>query len=327
MRRTFTLLAGGLALFAGVAAAWVIAVGAEEPTITQFDAESQYFRIRVIDYPQRDRRCLRFSRPGPIQSTMVISDPQKLELRHAQSMMAALALHPAPKDVLLVGLGGAAIPRFIQKHFPDIRLDIVELDPEVVKVCQEWFAFKGTPNTRVIVMDGRMYLKRSAKAYDIILLDAYSSDHIPFHLTTREFLELVKSRLSPGGVVAANLWEPGLAAATSMGPAVSRLYMASLKTYQLTFPQTYLCKSGTAGKIIVFGSLAEKVVTTEEWAKRAEALASGKNFGFDLAGIVRTEYEHLTPQTIAERPLTDDLAPVDTLRREHPRYFDEDSAK
>jgi spermidine synthase len=326
MNRPFVLAIGVAAALAAPAPCAPASEQPDEPTIVRYDQESPYHRIRVVDYPERGRRCMRFSKPGSIQASMILAEPDRLDLRHAQSMMAALALHPAPQDVLLVGLGGACIPKFIQKHFPDIRQTIVELDPDVVKVCQEWFGFKGTANTRVAVMDGRMYLKRSAQAYDVILLDAYAADHIPFHLTTAEFLRLVKSRLKPGGVVAANLWEPGLAAAGHLGPAVSRFYWAELKTYQATFPQTYLCRARDSGKIIVFGTLGDKAVGRDEWVKRAQAVAGGKDFGFDLAALVWSEYEPLTKTDIPEKPLTDDSAPVDTLRRENPKYF-EDAAK
>lgn len=318
MKRTTILAAIGAGLVTVLALAWAGAGGAAaEQTVTRYDRESKYYRIRVVDYPDEGRRCLHFSKSRGIQSSMILDAADKLDLRYSQSMAAALAFHPAPQDVLLVGLGGASVPKFIQKNFPDVRLDIVEIDPDVVKVCQEWFEFKGTPNTRVIVMDGRMYLKRSPKQYDIILLDAYAADRVPFHLTTQEFIQLAKSRLKAGGLVASNLWEH----------AVNRFYYAELKTFQATFPQTYLCRSGDSGNIIVFGSLAAEPLAKEDWAKRAAAVGAGKDLGFDLADLVRKEYEPLTTQKIDEKALTDDLAPVDTLRREDPKHFEEAQPK
>jgi spermidine synthase len=308
----FMVLAAGLTV--GLLAFWVACQAAgEENTVVRYDRESKYYRIRVVDYPKEGRRCLVFSKSRGVQSSMILEEPDQLDLRYSRSMMAALALHPAPKQVLLVGLGGGSIPRFIQKHFPDLHLDIVELDPDVVKVCQEFFQFKAAPNTRVIVMDGRMYLKRSSQTYDVILLDAYAGDRVPFHLTTLEFVRLVKSRLNAGGLVASNLWEP----------AVNRFYYAELRTYQATFPQTYLFKCGDSGNFIVFGSLAEQAAAKDGWAKRAETLAAGKVFGFNLAALVRSEYARLTDRRIAEEPLTDDKAPVDTLRHESPKGFEE----
>jgi spermidine synthase len=188
----------------------------------------------------------------------------------------------------------------------------VELDPDVVRVCQDYFEFRGTPGVRVIVMDGRMYLKRAEKTYDVILLDAYAADHVPFHLTTKEFIELVKAHLKPGGVVASNLWEK----------AVNRFYLAELKTYQTVFPQVYLVPAEGSGNIIVFGTLGETPVAPKDWVLQAKALVGDRDIGFDLPGLVGKEYEYLTPRPIREAALTDDMAPVNTLRHEHPKYFE-----
>lgn len=313
MKRTVVLVVVAASLVLGGVAVWVGAQSAGAREKVRYDRESRYYRVRVIDYLDEGRRCLHFSKSRGVQSSMFLDDPHKLDLRYSQTMTAALALHAAPKDVLLVGLGGASIPRFINKHWPEIRLDVVEIDPDVVKVCREWFELKGAPGLRIIVMDGRMYLKRSRKAYDVILLDAYAADRIPFHLTTLEFVRLVRSRLKPGGVVASNLWEYG----------VNRFYHAELKTFQTAFLQTYLFKAGTSGNIIVFGTLDPSPTPVATWAARAKALVGERDLAFDLPGLVADQYKVLTGRKIREKPLTDDMAPVDALRREHPKHFDE----
>ncbi len=307
----------GAALGATAVAALVTAAASARPEEeVVYDRESRYYRIRVVDYPERGRRCLHFSKSRGVQSSMQLDDPHALDLAYSKTMIAALALHPGPKSVLLVGLGGASIPKFIQKHFPSVRLDVVEIDPEVVKVCQRYFEFRGTPNTRVFVMDGRLYLKRTDQRYDVVLLDAYAADHIPFHLTTIEFLRLVRDRLEPGGVAASNLWER----------AVNRFYHAELKTFQETFAQTYRLPAGSSGNIIVFGTVTPERVHEREWVARARALAAEKDLGFDLPGLVAREYEYLQDRSFGEQPLTDDMAPVNTLRHEHPKHFEEEAA-
>jgi len=299
---------GALGLGLGL---WLCGSTSAESETVRYDRESRYYRIRVVDYPAENRRCLHFSKSRGIQSSMQLADPTALDLAYSRSFIAALPLHPDPKDVLLVGLGGASIPKFIAKHWPDVRLDIVELDPDVVTVCQKFFDFRGNPNMRVIVMDGRMYFKRSPKAYDVILLDAYAADHVPFHLATREFVALVRDHLKPGGVAASNLWEYG----------INRFYWAELRTFQTIFPQTYLFRCGMSGNVILFGTTAANPVTQATWADRAAALAKGKDLGFDLPALVREEYSVLTDRRIDEPPLTDNKAPVGTLRHEHPKTF------
>jgi len=312
MKRTGVLVVVGVGLLLGGVAVWVAARAASETEQVRYDRESRYYRVRVVDYLDEGRRCLHFSKSRGIQSSMILSDPYELDLRYSRTMMAGLALHPAPKDVLLVGLGGASIVRFMTKHWPEIRLDVVELDPDVVKVCQQWFELKGAPNLRVIVMDGRMYLKRTRKAYDVILLDAYAADRIPFHLTTLEFVRLARSRLKAGGVMASNLWEY----------SANRFYYAELKTFQTAFPQTYLFKAGTSGNIIVFGTLDPRPMPKAVWVARAKALVGTRDLKFDLPQLVADQCEVLTDRRIDEKPLTDDMAPVDTLRREHPKHFE-----
>jgi spermidine synthase len=266
----------------------------------------------VVDQLKDGRRVLIFSRTRGIQSTMILAEPDKLDFKYTQAMIAAMALQPEAKDVLLIGLGGASLPKFIQKQFPEVKLDVVELDPDVVKICQDWFQFKGKPNTTVIVMDGRMYLKRITKKYDLILLDAYSSDHIPFHMTTEEFVTLVKTHLNPGGVVATNLWEPGL----------NRFYFAEVRTYQKLFPQTYALRCGSTGNVIVFGTPEEKAITKEAWIKGVQKVEEKRKLGFDMGVLVAQNFSYITPQKINEKSLTDDMAPVDILRHENPKTFD-----
>lgn len=312
MKRTAIVAAVGMVLTAGIVGVLASVPTSGEEGVVRYDRESRYYRIRVLDYPALGRRCLHFSKSRGIQSSMMLADPTGLDLRYSRTMMAALGLKPEARDVLLVGLGGASIPKFIQARFPDIRLDVVEIDPDVVRVCQEYFEFRGTPNTRVIVMDGRVYLKRCAKAYDIILLDAYAADHVPFHLTTLEFLELVRGRLKAGGLAVSNLWEQ----------QINRFYLAELRTFQETFPQTYLLKAGTSGNVVVFGDMKPQPTPRDAWTRLAARLEEGRDFGFDLSALVAEEYSYLTGRRIVERPLTDDMAPVNTMRHEHPAHFE-----
>jgi spermidine synthase len=313
MKRTFFVALGlAVTVVVGLAAYVAVQAAATEETKILYDRDSKYYRIQVVDYLKEGRRCLIFSKSRGIQSSMILVEPKKLDFLYCQSMIAAFGLQPEAKDVLLIGLGGASIPKFIQDQFPNVKLDVVEIDPDVVKVCQEWFQFKGTPNTRVIVMDGRMYLKQSEKKYDIILLDAYASDHVPFHMTTEEFLTLIKSRLNTGGVVASNLWEPGL----------NRFYFAEVRTYQKLFPQTYALRCDVTGNVIILGTPAEKAVTKEDWMKGSLKVQGTSKFGFDMGVLVAKGFVYLTPQKITEKSLTDDMAPVDTLRRENPKFFD-----
>src|SRR5581483_10505003 len=67
-------------------------------------------------------------------------------------------------------------PKKVQKEFPDMEIDAVEIDPEVIKVARDYFQVKESKNLRLHTMDGRLFLNRTQNQYDIILLDAYFTD-------------------------------------------------------------------------------------------------------------------------------------------------------
>ena len=83
-------------------------------------------------------------------------------------------------------------------------VEVAEIDPEVERISRKWFHVD--EKVKFLIGDGRRILKRSEGGYDLIILDAYSSGgHIPAHLTTKEFLELCRSKLSPRGVLVSNV--------------------------------------------------------------------------------------------------------------------------
>src|SRR4030095_4406043 len=83
-------------------------------------------------------------------------------------------------------------------------IEAVELDPVVRDVAYRFFALPRDPRLKVTVDDGRHFLDTLDERWDAILIDAFFADAIPFHLFTNEFMELARSRLTPGGVVMTN---------------------------------------------------------------------------------------------------------------------------
>jgi spermidine synthase len=105
-----------------------------------------------------------------------------------------------------VGLGVGTIASYLA---PGDKMTYFEIDPTVVKFAQDpsLFTFlsqsKGTIN--VVVGDGRRTLAESDQRFDVLILDAFSSDSIPVHLLTKEALQLYRSRLAAGGVMAIHI--------------------------------------------------------------------------------------------------------------------------
>lgn len=176
-----------------------------ERRITVHEVESLYFLIRVED-DESGRRHLVFLPNRGSQSVIFLDRPDELASEFMKHMFLALpALGRAPQDVLFVGLGGGVMPGYLQKRFPSARIDVVELDGAVPKVAAEFFGFKPGKSVQVVLEDGRVFANRNRKRYDLVFVDTYNAEAIPFHLTTVEFHRKLKEALKPDGVLAINL--------------------------------------------------------------------------------------------------------------------------
>jgi spermidine synthase len=182
-------------------------------------------------------RCLCFTKLCAIgrQTCIDLKQPNNLVFEYTRMMLGALYLKPDPHDILIVGLGGGTLPRTLERLLPQADIDVVEIDPAVVGVAQQYFGFKPDERVHLIVQDGRAYVRQSlrgTKHYDLIILDAYEHQYIPEHMLTREFLTEVRSLLAPSGIVAANTFSS------------SRLYNNESVTYASVYGTFYNLRSG-----------------------------------------------------------------------------------
>src|SRR5678815_635436 len=123
-------------------------------------AERSLYR-EVLVYENGDTRCMCFTRNCRVgrQSCIDTRHPNRMVMRYPQMMMGALFVNPAPQSVLIVGPGGGTLPRALRQVLPTVRIDVVEIDPAVVRVANRYFDFKPSDLTHVIESDGRVYVK------------------------------------------------------------------------------------------------------------------------------------------------------------------------
>ncbi|MBE9533146.1 MAG: spermidine synthase, partial [Proteobacteria bacterium] len=88
--------------------------------------------IEVVDLG--DTRSMHFG-TFPRQSSMSLRTPYTLELTYTEAMMACLLLNPNPRKILVVGLGGGSLVKFLLHHFPDCEIDVIEYRQDVVDVA------------------------------------------------------------------------------------------------------------------------------------------------------------------------------------------------
>jgi spermidine synthase len=165
--------------------------------------QSPYAEIRVLDTPDRKLRLLVID-----GGTHTIARPGTWESAYPYVALVGVSrcLVPKPGRVLVVGVGGGSVLKdFASRGW---SVDAVEIDPVVVKVAREHFGLS-PEDGQVFTMDGRRFIGGNRGPYDIVVMDAFGSSSIPFHLVTREAFGLIASRLAPGGVLAINVESDG----------------------------------------------------------------------------------------------------------------------
>jgi spermidine synthase len=142
-----------------------------------------------------------------IQSSMRLSRPYDLELSYTRSMMAFLLFHPEPRRVLMIGLGGGSLAKFVHHYMPAAQVEAVELNPEVVAIARHCFRLPhNDARLHVIVGDGSDYVQQAHVASDILMVDGYDGESHAEALSTRNFYDACRSRLEPRGMMVVNLW-------------------------------------------------------------------------------------------------------------------------
>jgi spermidine synthase len=231
------------------------------------------------------------------ETVVNLREADDLPIRYTRVMTVAAVYPPAPKKILMIGLGGGAISTYLAHFMPDVAIDTIELDPAVLAAAKKYFGLRETERVRYLVGDGRVMLKRSTERYDLILVDAFRGGYVPFHLMTREFYQLLKERLLPRGAIAFNIHDG------------TKLYASTLRTLSSVFPSVHLYPSGEGEVVTVV--TATPAPERDALASRATALQSRYNFRFPLPQLL--DRRSAMPPIDRGEVLTDDFAPADVL--------------
>jgi len=294
-----------------ISVAMIVALLTFVMTMTQTHAQreiiheerSQYRDVVVTEF--NDQRCMLFNvHRGDMNQTCIdLRDPKRLVFSYTKMSFAGLLLNPAPRRILVAGLGGGTIPMAMRDLFPNASIDVLEVDQAVLNVAQEFFGFREDEAMTAHVVDARVFIKRAGlrgEQYDYIVLDAFSGEYIPEHLLSKEFLEEVRAILTPDGVVVANTFSS------------SRLYDYESVTYQAVFGEFYNFKLPGSGNRLI-------LATKNELPPPGELRSPARDLYDALApyGVNLMEY----PPRLTTRPdwdtstriLTDQYSPANLL--------------
>jgi spermidine synthase len=266
-----------------------------------YEKDSLYHHIIVTE--DDSLRTLRFDRLR--QSAMDLKDPDRMVFHYTQYLHLAMVFHDTPQRALFIGLGGGSAPRRFHRDYPTLLIDVAELDPEVVSIAKRYFLFQESERLKVQAVDGRIFLQKTPHRYDVIVLDAYYADAIPFHLSTREFFKELKAKLTPTGIVVSNI-------IGSVRGADSKLFRSILKTMGSEFAQTYVFPVEEISNIIVIATQGQERLSKQEVIRQSRRLEDERKVQFPLERFAHTYVLERIP--LDDVPLlTDDYAPVDGL--------------
>jgi spermidine synthase len=142
-----------------------------------------------------------------VHSIMLLSAPDVLMMPYTPVMLHALPFSPRLDDILLIGLGGGNLTKFLYRHLPSTRLVAVEIDPHIVDIAHTYFRLPpDDERLSVVVGDGRQYIETHPHCCDVLLCDGYDQTfNVPDSLAGEDFYHACYRALRPGGVIAINL--------------------------------------------------------------------------------------------------------------------------
>lgn len=190
-----------------------------------------------------------------IQGAMRIARPWNLELDYTREMMTSLLLREDsryPRKVLLIGLGSASLTKFLYRHYPLAKLDVVEIDPGVVAAARQFFKLPDDPQRlHLHIACGADFLLNTGKHWDLILVDGFDALGRAGVLDTQTFYLMCRAHLSEQGIMAVNL----------LGR--SRGFKASVERIREAFDGRALCfPSCDSGNTIAFAAAGDAVETS-----------------------------------------------------------------
>jgi len=267
--------------------------------------ESQYYCIRVIDMPEQVSY-------GTAKGMVLDYLLHSINFRESPAVLLSPYVHlmdelvrhhyNGQRDQLhyfFAGGGAYTHPRAIHALWPDAQVDVAELDPVVTDVAESdlWLKRDGI---NIYHQDARMTLSHKPLShYDVIVGDVFHDITVPYHLITREYLSLVKSRLNPNGIYLMNLVD---------GYPDPRLLKSVYRTLRSEFNEVHIYLENVPDQATRY----TYVIIAAESFKPLPMIKPELSVTRKWYNVTSTILDNGTP--LAEVPLlTDDFAPVDRL--------------
>lgn len=141
-----------------------------------------------------------------VQSQMLKRSPNTLVTDYTRTMMGFLMFDIPIDRIAILGLGGGSLAKFCYRELPRSRIDVVEINPYVIALRDEFHVPADDERFEVHLDDAARFVSQSAGQFDVLLVDAYTRDGIPPRLASQAFYDACRGALSERGVMVSNLY-------------------------------------------------------------------------------------------------------------------------
>lgn len=141
-----------------------------------------------------------------VQSEMSIDDPDELVIAYTRTMMCFLLLNPSPAHVAMIGLGGGSLAKYCYRFLPGADITVVEIDPDVIALRNEFAIPADDGRFRVLPGDGAAWVSDATCQPDVLMADGFDTDGLPAQLGSQRFYDDCYAALTDNGIMVANLW-------------------------------------------------------------------------------------------------------------------------
>lgn len=172
--------------------------------------ESDYFTIKLMKQISSDQKTEleALVLDNLVHSYNSLENPMHIEYEYERIYSDVLKWKYKKDELfktLTIGGGGYTFPRYMELYYPKAQIDVVEIDPEVTKIVHDQLKLPKDTRIRSFNEDGRWHVMGTREKYDVVFTDAYNDLSIPYHLTTKEFLQQIKDIMTPSGIVMSNI--------------------------------------------------------------------------------------------------------------------------
>lgn len=219
-----------------------------------YEIESDFHNIKVVE--NEIGKFLHFA--DTYQAGFINTDFYKGNLPYINYFLIPYLINSKMKNILLVGMGSGKIINDLEFLFEDLnRIDVVDLESNIVRIAKDFFNFKESKKFNFILQDGITYLRKNKRKYDLIIVDVANNDGIDIRFLSNEYFELIKKSLKKSGIFVSNM-----CASPDFENPKNIFFKEYFPTYKTYFKNNLIFKGDFSDKVYYksFFNIDERVI-------------------------------------------------------------------